>query len=82
MRSSRPLFLQRLKDSLADWDMRDGEQDWTPSALAANANMFLDDFMLFDVTKSITDTSHLEIEKSTLNGRPIRPGAVAPSTPT
>ena len=48
----RPLFLQRLKDSLANWDMRDGKQDWTPSALAANANMFLDDFMLFDVAKA------------------------------
>jgi hypothetical protein len=49
--------------------MRDGRTDWTPSALAANANMFLDDFLLFDVTKPITDTSHLEIEKSTLNGK-------------
>ena len=65
----RPLFLQRLKDSLANWDMRDGKADWTPPALAANANMFLDDFLLFDVTKPITDTSYLEIEKSTLNGK-------------
>ena len=65
----RPVFLQRLKDSLDNWDMRDGKADWTPSALAANANMFLDDFLLFDVTKPITDTSHLDIEKSTLNGR-------------
>ena len=70
----RPLFLQRLKDSLANWDMRDGKQDWTPSALAANANMFLDDFMLFDVAKPITDNSHLEIEKSTLNGQPYQTG--------
>jgi hypothetical protein len=70
----RPLFLQRLKDSLANWDMRDGKQDWTPSALAANAGMFLDDFMLFDVAKPITDTSHLEIERSTLNGRAYTTG--------
>ncbi len=70
----RPLFLQRLKDSLANWDMRDGKQDWTPSALAANANMFLDDYLLFDVAKPITDTSHLEIEKSTLNGQPYQTG--------
>jgi polyketide cyclase/dehydrase/lipid transport protein/uncharacterized protein DUF4331 len=70
----RPLFLQRLKDSLANWDMRDGKQDWTPSALAANAQMFLDDFMLFDVAKPITDASHLEIEKSTLNGQAYRTG--------
>jgi len=70
----RPLFLQRLKDSLANWDMRDGRQDWTPSALAANANMFLDDFLLFDVAKPITNTSHMEIEKSTLNGRAYTTG--------
>jgi hypothetical protein len=70
----RPLFLQRLKDSLANWDMRDGQQDWTPSAVAANANMFLDDYLLFDVAKPITDTSHLEIEKSTLNGQPYQTG--------
>jgi hypothetical protein len=28
--------------------MRDGKTDWTPEALAANANVFLDDFLLFD----------------------------------
>ena len=70
----QPLFLQRLKDSFADWDMRDGEADWTPEALAANANVFLDDFLLFDVAKPITDESHLEIEKSTLYGRPYQTG--------
>jgi hypothetical protein len=70
----QPLFLQRLKDSFADWDMRDGKADWTPEALAANANVFLDDFLLVDVAKPITDESHLEIEKSTLYGRPYQTG--------
>jgi Polyketide cyclase / dehydrase and lipid transport/Domain of unknown function (DUF4331) len=70
----QPLFLQRLKDSFADWDMRDGKADWTPDAMAANANVFLDDFLLFDVVKPITDDSHLEIEKSTLAGRPYQTG--------
>ena len=70
----QPLFLQRLKDSFTDWDMRDGKADWTPEALAANANVFLDDFLLFDVAKPITDESHLEIEKSTINGRPYQTG--------
>src|SRR5215470_2014493 len=65
----QPLFLQRLKDSFADWDLRDGKADWTPEAIAANANVFLDDFLLFDVAKPITDQSHLEIEKSTIDGR-------------
>ena len=73
-RELQPLFLQRLKDSFADWDMRDGRADWTPDALAANANVFLDDFLLFDVAKPITDDSHLEIEKSTLYGAPYKTG--------
>ena len=68
------LFLQRLKDSLANWDMHDGKADWTPEALAANANVFLDDFLLFDVAKPINDESHLEIEKSTINGLPYQTG--------
>jgi len=70
----QPLFLQRLKDSLANWDMHDGKEDWTPEALAANARVFLDDFLLFDVAKPITDESHLEIEKSTINGLPYKTG--------
>src|SRR5499427_748212 len=70
----QPLFLQRLKDSFTDWDMRDGKADWTPEGLAANAKVFLDDFLLFDVAKPITDESHLEIEKSTIDGRPYQTG--------
>jgi hypothetical protein len=70
----QPLFLQRLKDSFVVWDGLDGKGDWTPEALAANANVFLDDFLLFDVAKPITDQSHLEIEKSTISGRPYATG--------
>jgi len=70
----QPLFLQRLKDSFVNWDMRDGKADWTPETLAANANVFLDDFLLLDVAKPITDQSHLEIEKSTLGGRAYQTG--------
>ena len=72
--AARPLFLQRLKVSLANYDMRDGKQDWTEAALNANAKMFLDDFLLFDVAKPITDTSHLEIEMSTLDGQVYQTG--------
>jgi hypothetical protein len=54
--------------------MRDGKADWTQEALAANAEVFLDDFLLFDVSKPITDQGHLEIEKSTLNGVPYNTG--------
>jgi len=70
----QPLFLQRLKDSLVTWDRLDGRADWTAEALATNASVFLDDFLLFDVAKQITDQSHLEIEKSTISGRPYETG--------
>src|SRR5262249_54371241 len=70
----QPMFLKRLKDSFAEWDMRDGKADWTPEALTANADVFLDDILLFDLAKPITDESHLEIEKSTIDGRPYRTG--------
>ena len=70
----QPLFLQRLKDSFGEYDRRDGRVDWTSEALAADANVFLDDFLLFDVAKPITDQSHLEIEKSTISGHPYQTG--------
>ncbi|MGC4026556.1 MAG: DUF4331 family protein [Mesorhizobium sp.] len=69
-----PLFLQRLKDSFARYDMMDGHVDWTPVALTANASVFFDDFLLFDPTRPITDASHLEIEKSTINGHAYQTG--------
>ena len=69
-----PIFRKRLVDSLHQYDLRDGKEDWPPAQLAASANVFLDDFMLIDVTKPTTDTSYLEIEKSTLNGRPYQTG--------
>ncbi len=70
----RPLFQKRLVDSLTDYDTRDGKADWTPAAIVASANVFLDDFLLFDVSKPIIDASHLEIEKSTLNGHAYQTG--------
>jgi hypothetical protein len=70
----QPLFRKRLLDSLTNWDMRDDRADWTPETLAAAANVYLDDFLLFDVSKPMSDTSFLEIEKSTLHGKPYQTG--------
>jgi hypothetical protein len=77
----RPLFLQRLKDSLANWDMRDGKQDWTPSALAANANMFLDDFLRLMSQNRSPMPVIWKSKKVRSTGKLIRPVAAAPSTP-
>jgi Polyketide cyclase / dehydrase and lipid transport/Domain of unknown function (DUF4331) len=70
----RPMFRKRLVDSLTAWDMSDGKADWNPEAIAAAANVYLDDFLLFDVSKPFTDDSYLEIEKSTLRGKPYQTG--------
>jgi hypothetical protein len=70
----QPIFRKRLLDSLTNWDMRDGKADWTPAGLAAAANVYLDDFLLFDVSKPMSDTSFLEIEKSTLHAQPYQTG--------
>jgi len=64
----RPMFLQRLKDSLHNFDMRDGKEDWPPDALAAVSEVFLDDFLVLDVARPTTDAGYLEIERSTLDG--------------
>jgi hypothetical protein len=68
------VFRDRLETSLARWDMFDGKCDWTAAALAASASVFIDDFLLFDVSRPITDDSHLEIEKSTLSGSDYQTG--------
>jgi Polyketide cyclase / dehydrase and lipid transport/Domain of unknown function (DUF4331) len=70
----QPIFRKRLLESLTNWDMRDGKADWPPAALAAVINVYLDDFLLFDVSKPMSDTSFFEIEKSTLHGKPYQTG--------
>jgi len=69
-----PLFRERLVESLTNWDMRDGRADWTPSAIRSAASVYLNDFLLFDVSKPIDDTTFLEIEKSTLHDKPYQTG--------
>lgn len=70
----RPIFRQRLAESFRYWDKRDGKQDWDDDAIEAHINVRIDDFLLFDVNKPITDQSHLEIEKSTIAGKPYQTG--------
>jgi len=70
----QPVFRNRLVASLTEWDMRDGKADWMPEAIAAAVNVYLDDFLLFDVSKPTSDESFFEIEKSTLVGKPYQTG--------
>jgi hypothetical protein len=69
-----PLFKKRLRDSFEIWDKRDGETNWDPALLNAHVNVRLDDFLVLDVSKPITNDSLLEIEKSTIAGKPYTTG--------
>lgn len=69
-----PVFRDHLTRCLDRWDMLDGKRDWSPELLAASVNVFLDDYLLFDVSKKIDDHSHLEIEKSTIDGQDYQTG--------
>ena len=68
------LFRSRLRDSFEFWDKRDDQIDWNKSQLAAHANVRMKDFLIFDLDKPINDHSHLEIEQSTIAGKPYTTG--------
>lgn len=69
-----PLFRERLTRHLRIWDMKDGKRDWSDEDLNANVSVYLNDFLLIDVSKPVDDESHLEIEKSVMNGQPHKTG--------
>lgn len=69
-----PLFKKRLRESFEFWDKRDGEVNWEPELLDAHVNVRMNDFLVFDVSKPITDDSHLEIERSTIAGKSYATG--------
>ncbi|MBV9727145.1 MAG: DUF4331 family protein, partial [Gammaproteobacteria bacterium] len=70
----KPLFRKRLVESMTEWDMRDGRADFTPAQIAAVADVYLEDFLLIDVSKPIGDDTMFEIEKSALRGKPYQTG--------
>lgn len=69
-----PIYRDRLSRHLRIWDMKDGKRDWSDEDLHANVNVYLNDFLLIDVAKKIDDQSHLEIEKSVINGQAHQTG--------
>ena len=69
-----PLYRQRLTESLQLWDKKDQNIEWDAASLEAHVRVRLSDFLTIDVAKPISDKSHLEIEKSTLEGRPYTTG--------
>lgn len=69
-----PIFRKRLEESFRKWDLRDGKVDWDPDSLNANINVLIDDFLVFDTKKNISNKSHLEIEKSVIEGKQYSTG--------
>ena len=69
-----PLYHQRLTESFQLWDKKDQNIEWDAASLEAHVRVRLNDFLIIDVAKPMTDKSHLEIEKSTLEGRPYTTG--------
>jgi len=69
-----PLYRQRLTESLQRWDQKDQSIEWDAASLEAHVRVRLNDFLTIDVAKPMSDKSHLEIEKSTLEGRPYTTG--------
>lgn len=69
-----PIFKKRLRDSFEFWDKRDGVVNWDPALLDAHVNVRINDFLVFDVSKPITNNSHLEIEQSTIAGKSYTSG--------
>ena len=68
------LYRERLTESFKLWDQKDHSTEWDAEALAAHVRVRLNDFLLLDVAKPIDDKSHLEIEKSTLEGKAYTTG--------
>ncbi len=69
-----PLYRQRLSESFQLWDRKDQNIEWDAASLEAHVRVRLNDFLTIDVAKPMSDKSHLEIEKSTLEGRPYTTG--------
>lgn len=69
-----PLYRQRLTESFQLWDKKDQSIEWDAASLEAHVRVRLNDFLTIDVAKPISDKSHLEIEKSTLEGQPYTTG--------
>lgn len=71
---AEPILRQRLTDSFRFWDKRDDAEQWNKEELNAHVNVRMNDFLVFDHSKPITDSSHLEIEKSTIAGQEYKTG--------
>lgn len=64
----------RMNSNLPFWDGLDGRTDWPldPNGVHPLTELFINDFMVIDVSKPFAADSYFEIERSTLKGAPHR----------
>ncbi len=63
-------ILDRLLNQIKYYDNLDGYTDWSKSEQQHLANIFIDDFLVIDLSKPCSGNGFLEIEKSLIAGRP------------
>jgi hypothetical protein len=68
----RPLYEQRIGESLAFFDRIDGQIAWPPSAEGHHPvlALWIDDFLVLDLAHPFAAGNFLEIEKAVLAGQP------------
>lgn len=64
----------RMNSNLPFWDGLDAKTDWPLDANGVHplTELFMNDFMVIDTSKSFAEDSYFEIEQSVLNGAPHR----------
>lgn len=62
----------RMNSNLPFWDGLDEKTDWPPNANGVHplTELFMNDFMVIDVTKPFAEDGYFEIERSILKGAP------------
>lgn len=65
---------KRMNSNLPFWDGLDGKTDWPLDANGVHplTELFMNDFMVIDVSKPFAEDSYFEIERSALKGTPHR----------
>lgn len=66
----RAKFAQRLKVTLERYDMADDCRDWSPEEHQALIDLWLNDYLVVDVSKPFTPQSYFDIERSMLRSQP------------
>ncbi len=65
----RDQYKTQLSKNIAFYDAIDKKSDWTAEARAHLTSLFMEDYLIVDISKPCTGSTYLEIEKALLAGR-------------